>query len=75
MFTVSLTEHVGDIKKIMLDVHPIVGRGPWHIGYCDPVRSSWSLLHTHGLSEDQATEVDRQLENLIHAHVGANTSG
>lgn len=65
MFRVSLVDHVKGLKQIFLDVHPVTGRGPWRVGYCDPRTGDWSLLHTHGLSESQINEVERQLRKLL----------
>ena len=75
MFAVSLVPHVKDIRQVFVDVHPATGRGPWRVGYCRPADGTWSLLHTHGLTEAQIDEVDRQLGELMEsdADVRADT--
>ena len=61
MFQVELREHINGLFQIYLDVHPVTGRGPWRVGYCDPRTGGWSLLHTHGLGPEQVQEIARQL--------------
>lgn len=52
MFSIELRPHVGDVEQIFISAHPVTGKGPCRVGYINRTARNWSLINTHGLSDE-----------------------